>query len=75
MFIADIVLYDNNRATPLLFGANAATKIGIIHLAAQICSFHVAMTSFEESGDMYRLCREIPFVPDTPNLYGHSSNG
>ena len=23
---------------------------------------------------MYRLCREIPFVPDTPNLCGHPSN-
>ena len=74
MFIADIVLYDNNRATPLLFGANATTKIGILHLAALICSFHLFMTSLIFSGDMYRLCREIPFVPDTPNLCGHPSN-
>ena len=58
-----------------LFGANAVPKIGVIHLASLICSFHSAVTSFEESGDMYRLCKEIPFVPDTPNLCGRSSNG
>ena len=75
MFFADVVLYDNNRAAPLLFGANATTKIGVIHLAALICSFHLFVTSLNDSGDMYRLCREIPFVPDTPNLCGHSSNG
>ena len=40
MFVADIVLYDYNRAATLLFGANATTKISVIHLAALICSFH-----------------------------------
>ena len=41
MFIADIVLYDNNRAATLLFGANAMPQIGVIHLAALICSFQL----------------------------------
>lgn len=46
MFVADIVLYDYNRAATLLFGADATTKIGVIRLAALICSFRLLfMTS------------------------------
>ena len=46
MFVPNIVLNYDHRATPFLLRANPMTQISVVDLAAFICSAHFA-TSLE----------------------------
>ena len=46
VFVSHIVLNDHNGAVALLLRADSSAKIGVIHIAAQICVVHSVMTSF-----------------------------